>query len=120
MLDWRNNHSKIEPRDADNLLVMPKVAALSPAEAITAAGSRQVTFSVQLDNPHSDQLTVAIDAQPAELWDTPVTSVSIPAGARSAAFTLITAATVDAAVTGGSVGVVLFGGTSDGPVRLRR
>jgi cysteine-rich repeat protein len=111
VLEWRNGNSKVEPRDAGDLLALPRVSALSPAQATTAAGGRQVTFSAQLDNPAPIELTLAIQAQPAELWDAPPTSVRIPAGARSATFTLTTAATVPDTVTGGGVDVVLYGGT---------
>jgi hypothetical protein len=113
VLEWRNGNSKVEPRNAGDLLAMPRVSALSPAQATTAAGGRQVTFSAQLDNPAPIELTLAIQAQPAELWDAPPTSVRIPAGARSATFTLTTAATVPETVTGGSVDVALYSGTAD-------
>ena len=113
VLEWRNGNSKVEPRNAGDLLALPRVSALSPAQATTAAGGRQVTFSAQLDIPAPIELTLAIQAQPAELWDAPPTSVRIPAGARSATFTLTTAATVPDTVTGGSVDVVLYGGTAD-------
>jgi hypothetical protein len=112
ILDWRNNNSKVEPRRESDLLVMPKIATLSPAQVVTAAGGKHVVFSVQLDNPAPTDVTLAIQALPAELWDSPATSVSIPAGATSATFTLTTAATVDPTVTG-SVEVVLYGGTVD-------
>jgi hypothetical protein len=72
----------------------PQVAAISPAEAVTAAGGKQVAFSVRFDRPTPAGTTVAIQALPVEQWNTPPTSVSVPPNAQNVVFTLATAATV--------------------------
>jgi cysteine-rich repeat protein len=91
VLDWRNNHSKIEPRDATDLA--PVLASFGPSGNYVRVGTSGKTFpqvlSVTLATPYFENVPVTItSSDESVLRVTNGTGLVIPAGGTSLAVEL--------------------------------